>query len=514
MAVSAREIKYTITAENQAKDIAQEFFEQVKLGNKEIESATNAASEATRKYASEASALTKYIREQRTEQHEHNFIFRQSKEVLGAASIGLALFGNTVGATTPQMQRLTSSLNQGFIAFQGINNVVGLIKPLAGPWGIAIAAVGGLASSFALLRRESSDTIDKMLTDIKDLEVAAGRKTLEQRYHELGQELEQARQKHKELTKQITTETGFGATDIRGGREGEVITRYVGTAEERTKAYEDMLKIEAAMKRLQEQIDGANKKDNTGKAVPLPSVDDFMEQGFAAQKAEQMRHEAATAAAAHEARLWNQREASWQKWLETQSQLAGKEQAAMMQQYAELTSLFADSMQVMFTTAFEGSGNAAKAFFKSVVLGFIDMAQGMLLAAVAGAQVKGIFSFFTTIAGDFAAIAAATVALQAARALVASAFHVGGVVGPRGERLPLAPDERPIIVRVGETVRTPEQEQRLQNRMRGGASVVINFNGPVSDERWVKRLVEKGLRSTGLTIDQYMVDNSGTVKIR
>ena len=69
-----------------------------------------------------------------------------------------------------------------------------------------------------------------------------------------------------------------------------------------------------------------------------------------------------------------------------------------------------------------------KAVFKGILTTVIDLVQGFMLAAAAGAQFKGVLSMFMTFATDLPALLAGTVALQALRALVATKFEYGGEI--------------------------------------------------------------------------------------
>jgi hypothetical protein len=107
-----------------------------------------------------------------------------------------------------------------------------------------------------------------------------------------------------------------------------------------------------------------------------------------------------------------------------------------------------------------------------------------------------------------AALGAAEVALIASQPT--PTFHEGGTMGFGGERIPLASDERPAIMRVGETVRTPEQERALQTS-RGSVSVTVNINSPFTDTQAVRKAIVEGLKQTGLTADQFLTYQNGSV---
>lgn len=161
---------------------------------------------------------------------------------------------------------------------------------------------------------------------------------------------------------------------------------------------------------------------------------------------------------------------------------------------------FAAIMQNTFTAAFSGTTNAAKAFVKGILLMVLDMLQGLLLAAAADAILKGIFSFGTTLASDLAAIAGATIGVQALRAFIAN-MHQGGTAFIN------APENRevPILVRGQETVRvtTPEQEEAQAQPVQ----IVVNNYSNMTATEGIKKAVEDGLRKTGVALDSFFVAN-------
>ena len=149
------------------RDEATTAFDNAKAhitsGSKETATAVNAASQAFTGQQREVSKLTQFIREQRTEQREHTFLFSQGREVVGAASIALGVFSNATGSTDEAMKKLSNSLNQGFITFQGLSFAIG---NSLGPWGAAASIAAGLAATLFSMGNESADTKQK----IRDLD--------------------------------------------------------------------------------------------------------------------------------------------------------------------------------------------------------------------------------------------------------------------------------------------------------------------------------------------------------
>jgi hypothetical protein len=77
--------------------------------------------------------------------------------------------------------------------------------------------------------------------------------------------------------------------------------------------------------------------------------------------------------------------------------------------------------------AFAGEGESIGEFLKSLLNGFIDMVEGMILAAAAASSAKGILTFGTSLASDLALLAASFSTLEVARGIVNS-FALGGEV--------------------------------------------------------------------------------------
>ncbi len=134
-------------------------------------------------------------------------------------------------------------------------------------------------------------------------------------------------------------------------------------------------------------------------------------------------------------------------------------------------------------------------------------------AAAPAALAVNIASFGA--AGAAAALSAASAGAAQASAMAAvsavSKFHEGGTVGSYGQRLPLAPDERPAILRVGETVRTKEQEAALGNK---GVTINVNINGSIADETSFVNVLKKAMRKAGVAnIQDLIVNNRSNIAL-
>ncbi len=145
---SAREIQYIIKARDEATAIFKKMGQEGSQAAQDIAKAFDIATNAGAKHEKQVSALSRWIREDKKEKREHNYLYKQGTEIVGAASIALALFGNTVGQANEKNKKLTDSLNAGFIGFQGISTALFM---LPGPVGLVAGAIGGLAIAFAKL---------------------------------------------------------------------------------------------------------------------------------------------------------------------------------------------------------------------------------------------------------------------------------------------------------------------------------------------------------------------------
>jgi hypothetical protein len=174
----------------------------------------------------------------------------------------------------------------------------------------------------------------------------------------------------------------------------------------------------------------------------------------------------------------------------------------------DLTMIFMDSMVTGFRAAFEGSEASGKTFLKSMLIGTIDMVQGLIIAAEAASFAKATISWGATLIKDLPMLVAATAALQGARAIV-NKFHEGGTMGQFGDRIPLRSDERPAILKVGETVLPTKPGQTI-----GGGSTVINlnFNHPVEGKEFLRSGMKQIMRDLGVdNITDVFVNNRSKI---
>lgn len=126
----------------------------------------------TQRVQKETSALTGFIKEQRAENRQQNFLLREGAQSIGALSLAVTAFG---GVAKGQMKTVTDSVGTGIVAFQGFNFAMGaasrFLPALGGPWGIAIAAVSALAIGIASMGKETDSATEKIKKQREEIDV-------------------------------------------------------------------------------------------------------------------------------------------------------------------------------------------------------------------------------------------------------------------------------------------------------------------------------------------------------
>ena len=158
------------------------------------------------------------------------------------------------------------------------------------------------------------------------------------------------------------------------------------------------------------------------------------------------------------------------------------------------------------------AANAAATSAAALAAVSAEMA-ALQLAAAPAALAVNIASFGGAGMAAASSAGVAAGAQIAAMAAVANVkFHEGGTMGQFGERIPLRNDERPAILKVGETVRTPEQEQRLQQS--GSTTFVFNNYAPITNEQAAMELLGKIGRMLGVqNVGQIIVNQRSALAI-
>jgi len=529
---SQNEIQFALTLKNDASASLAQF-------KTDAESAMKAAGTAASNYGKQTQSLTGWIKEQRTEQREHNFLFQQTKEVVQGTSTVLALFGNTIGQSSEVMKSLTGSMNAGFVAFQGVNNVVGLLSGsmsfLAGPWGIVISLAAAAAVAFTQFNSEaskSSDEMRKLVTDANDLDFRLGKVGETARKAFLLTEIIAAQEKVDSLK---SSTTDWAKTLAAGGRYG-MVTKLVGTPEEISEAENGVRRAEEKFKSF---YDATHKTNSDQSAIAkLKQELEALAPGTAAYEQKLLAFTVAqnnyTLAVEKSAAAVSEKlnpsvsrsltmigpmsgeikkiDGAWKATAVTINTQVGSAYDFVKQQQQDTliqASAAAFSIQNVwgtassvirsgFEAAFSGAEGAGTDAIKSLGNAAINLAELYLNVAMAQAFAKGVPTFGTTLAGDFALVAAGTAALEAARAMI-NRFHEGGTMGSFGQRIPLQSDERPAILRVGETVLPTRSGESGGYGSTTIFSPTVNIMAPGTTKEMVVDALRQFARELGVT---------------
>lgn len=507
MALTDSETQMVLSLRDEATAQWGAYAASVKSGAGDIKSSINDANDALKVHGAVINDVTNFYQAQRGVQREQSFYFRESKDLINAASFAFLGFMGSQEDTSESTQKLNKAMMEGFAAFQGIDFL--MVGLGAGPMGIVAAGLAGIAVVLTELtsKAKSSAEAIKLVQGIAD-------------DYNKGIGLIEA---SKEL----------GVYNAVIARNQDYVTTLQNDNKELLKSYAsltDQTKILATQQQLlnnQSDIDHTKGviaaqilfRDALQKTVDVDKQLDVERQRESAAK-EQQRLAALLASystineinlsivrnvpttmdamkplliypeaiklATHEA------QEDWQTTLK-QIEIDNKI-------YEESWNAVSGSLKEGFAAAFAGTADASGVFLKAIINHFIDLAEAILLTADAAAAGKSIFTFGTSLIADYAEIAAGYAVLEGARAIANHIFHQGGsfMVGGSGYEVPVG-----FMAQPGErvTVQTPAQQQQSS-----GATIVVNINAPGTAEDMVKQALQEGLRQTGLSLDQYIVN--------
>lgn len=152
--------------------VVRSFFEAGEAGKK----ASADIEQGFRRASTSTNAFTQFVRQQRIEQRNQNFVMRETIQSINGISAAMLTLNNSMGSTSDSTKELTTAITHGFLAFQGLEFALSALG--AGPWGVAVAAATGLVvafSSMAATSREAAKQIAAMNSRLVELQFATGR---------------------------------------------------------------------------------------------------------------------------------------------------------------------------------------------------------------------------------------------------------------------------------------------------------------------------------------------------
>jgi hypothetical protein len=131
-------------------DLSSEVqFRITQTGAKELSQSLVDVDGKMKQVGQSTSNLTKFIREQRTENRQQNFLFKESRDVIGSLTFATIALTSATGSSSKEVQKMNQVLTTGFSAFQATNFAMSALGIATGGVSTAIQAVVG--SGVALL---------------------------------------------------------------------------------------------------------------------------------------------------------------------------------------------------------------------------------------------------------------------------------------------------------------------------------------------------------------------------
>jgi hypothetical protein len=212
------------------------------------------ATTATNTHGKAVSGVTKFIKEQRTEQRLQNFVIRESTQMLMFAVFALSVFANQEEDAHSTTKKLTQSVTAGIGAFMGLDFALAAMG--AGVWGVAIAGAIGLATAIFTMTNnaaESKARMKELKEEIDDFNKGIGLKEAQREYDITAKKIKTNEELVESLNKKIKEgtriKTAQGMTNVfLDQKEFESINKKILTAENMIKA--DKLQLEGKSKIL------------------------------------------------------------------------------------------------------------------------------------------------------------------------------------------------------------------------------------------------------------------------
>lgn len=122
-----------------------------------VAGARKGETEAVVKQGKEISAINRIRMEERQEGRLQNFVMNQAREVYGAAALALTTFGLASANSSAGQKKMSESVNQGFLAFQGLDFAMRGV-----PYGALIAGAMGAIVAIKGMVTVTDEEIKKM----------------------------------------------------------------------------------------------------------------------------------------------------------------------------------------------------------------------------------------------------------------------------------------------------------------------------------------------------------------
>lgn len=501
---STREIQYIIKARDEATAIFKKMGQEGSQAAKDVAKAFDIATTASSKHEKQSSRLTKWISEDRKEKRAHNYLYREGAEIMGAASMAMVLFGNTIGQTNEKTKKLTNSLNAGFVGFQGISSALFM---LPGPIGLVAGAIGGLAILFRHLTDNSEENAAAMKLVKDETKAYYEGINLENttKALKLNEAVLSAAQKRLESLKTETTinektiYTGTGVAVVKE-RIVKATDKEIEYAQMAVDSYSSVVGVLREQKSALEQVEAVEIRRNAQKAGKKDSGLGIDVTAMTTDSAIIKRH--INDLTKTKAKAFNADEALAE--VNEKVYYAGLRQQKALTDAQEKETEARIAMMEMEILCAAASYDSSESVGKQIYATARESIKAYAAQAVA-AQLKSVFETLPFPLNLISAAAAGVATSALFDQLVPKFARGGSFTVPPGH----PNDTFPMLVSSGEHINVTPANQTTNN----AATVVININAPGTPVKLVRDAVIEGLRRTGMKVDRYFIDNSNKLNL-
>jgi hypothetical protein len=426
--------------------------DEIKLRLSLEDQASEAARGAIDKLNRSTGSLTDFIRQQRTEQRQQNFLFRETAQSVTALS-------NTfVGPSG-----LTSALNSGWGQIQAVDfALAGLAQATAG-FGGKLSSVLTTVAGMAIPIGAGVAAFNLLETAISDTEKAS--KRLDDQLRRMSIDLGETSKMdaYRDAQRRLSAKASEGMPQMPGWvgllPEGSN-ARYLAEQSYYNKQKEYLLEIKQLQLEVKRLHDELAKEAGRGRqqAVPTTIVRKELEEVARLTSTAALNFSALATPAVPEAIAGVKAQVVEISGLDIWSSF--KEEVPLV---ADTITWLGQYLQAEFSYAWESIFGEANSLFEKLMQ---DIAS-RLIPSLLGSVLRGV-----PVIGGF----------------------LGGLFSS-----PVRGQELAAISAAGS--------------VRGGGMVVVNINSPVPDGAWVVGSIKRALRETGMTSDQLLVNRKGTLTL-
>lgn len=132
-------------------------FKVSQTGAEAVNQSLEKINQTTDKAGKSTSNLSKFVREQRIEQRQQNFLFREGAQAIGAATFSIVALTSASGNASKTQQQLNQTLVAGYSAFQAADFAMAALGVATGGVSTAIKATLAVGAGLLAFMNDSAD---------------------------------------------------------------------------------------------------------------------------------------------------------------------------------------------------------------------------------------------------------------------------------------------------------------------------------------------------------------------